>query len=140
VRANLAELVTDVAEDRSIGGVLHDDAGLAVKPARLDVDPGGDGVDTTEPAVGEGIVTVEGLALPDDPLQAGLEAWVLAVDIEDGPARGAERATTEGPLAEKGLPATGGRLAEARGRGAGEDRGREDQGGDGSDERLHARL
>src|SRR5262249_46795229 len=140
VRGDLAKLVADVAEDGGVRGVLHHEAGLAVEPARIHANVGGDGVDATEPAVGEGAVAVKGLALPDDPLQAGFEPRVLAVDVEDGATGVAEGGAAEGALAEEGLPATGCRLVEGRSRRASEGPGREREGRDGGEEWFHARL
>src|SRR5262249_25723603 len=138
VRGDLAKLVADVGEDGGVRGVLHHEAGLAVEPARLHANAGGDGLDATEPAAGEGAVAVKCLALPYNPLQVGSEPRVLAVGVEDGATGGAEWAAAEGALAEKGLPATGCRLVEGRGRGAGKGPGREGEGRDGSEECFHA--
>src|SRR5262249_11576030 len=123
-----------------VRGVLHYETGLAVEPARLHANPGGNGVDAAEPAVGEGAVAVEGLALPKGALHVGLEPRVIAVGIQDGAAGRAAGTATDGALAEKGLPATWRPLGERRGRGTGEGRRHEREGHDGCEKRFHARL
>lgn len=140
VRCNLTELVADVAEDRSVRRVLHYEAGLTVNPTRLHARVGGDGLDTAKPAVGERAVVVKGLSLPNDPLQARFDARVLAVGVEYSAPSGTVGAAADRALAEKDLPATRCRLAEGRGRGAGDGWAREGEGSDGGKERSHVLL
>jgi hypothetical protein len=67
---------------------------------------------------------------------------VVAVGVEDGATGVASwRTAAEGAFAEKGLPATGCRLAEGRSRGRlGGNQGYKGEGHDGGEECFHAQL
>ena len=140
VGGDLAELVADVGEDRSVRRVLHCETGLAIEPTRFHAGVGGNCLDAAEPAVGERAVVVKVFSLPDNPLQASFDARVVAVGVQYGALSGTVRAALDGALTEKNLPATRCRVAEGRGRGAGDGRACEGEGRNGGEVRSHALL